>query len=615
MVKRPRLVALSVIASLAVLSTDALATKVPIAFSPTLGADPIGTQQKLTQLEGKLPASFALPATMTTLTSGQVKLQFFPETAKALQRAQTAGTTPMGWPATTMCPKHAAFTAPATLLAPGASAACVSAETALRQKLANAKTACTDVAEPEGYVRAYAPAQVNETTTGSIESLIGLAGEALSHYPIQAGVLPPEWVPTLRNILWKIRRSPNDARIAAARASYAEVTSTLTSQAACFDATARTALAASVSALDAELSAVKASTDKVDADGKIAADHEIVCLAAKSRTRNALPFPSLTADERRFVAFWLGGVYWRMRGGGLMPLGSTQQARHFFLENPFKRIGELAGGSEGNEAAFRIFLNIFDGWGEWMDMGTTPGGQDLYEDLVQMTDRGRQQVADTPVLPGYTAATKYLEDKKYDVTDLLTGGLEMGPCYAFGLDPLSSFRYAATTSAPYGAFIEGFTAVGEFCTGASIALGMSKSLLDGVPNGKPPADLCSSRKCGDDGCGGSCGTCPSGLTCNNGTCGTACVPSCAGKTCGDDGCGGSCGTCTTPSSDPPLGGPNDPTNGDDPSTRSASGCGCGVPGAPVTPAAPAAVVLLALVAALRVRATRSRSTSWRTRAS
>ncbi len=54
---------------------------------------------------------------------------------------------------------------------------------------------------------------------------------------------------------------------------------------------------------------------------------------------------------------------------------------------------------------------------------------------------------------------------------------------------------------------------------------------------------CSGKDCGDDGCGGSCGTCDSG-TCNaNGICETTCTPDCSGKDCGDDGCGGSCGTC------------------------------------------------------------------------
>ena len=56
---------------------------------------------------------------------------------------------------------------------------------------------------------------------------------------------------------------------------------------------------------------------------------------------------------------------------------------------------------------------------------------------------------------------------------------------------------------------------------------------------------CSGRTCGDDGCGGSCGTCGSGYFCSSGTCVSSCTPSCSFRYCGDDGCGGSCGTCGT----------------------------------------------------------------------
>jgi hypothetical protein len=49
------------------------------------------------------------------------------------------------------------------------------------------------------------------------------------------------------------------------------------------------------------------------------------------------------------------------------------------------------------------------------------------------------------------------------------------------------------------------------------------------------------KNCGDDGCGGSCGTCPAGFTCEAGKC--QCQWDCTNKECGNDGCGGSCGTC------------------------------------------------------------------------
>ena len=53
---------------------------------------------------------------------------------------------------------------------------------------------------------------------------------------------------------------------------------------------------------------------------------------------------------------------------------------------------------------------------------------------------------------------------------------------------------------------------------------------------------CEGKDCGNDGCGGSCGTCEEGAGCQAGQC-VGCAPSCLGRLCGDDGCGGSCGDC------------------------------------------------------------------------
>ncbi len=66
-----------------------------------------------------------------------------------------------------------------------------------------------------------------------------------------------------------------------------------------------------------------------------------------------------------------------------------------------------------------------------------------------------------------------------------------------------------------------------------------------VGGGPPPCDpVCTGKQCGDDGCGGSCGTCAAGESCNaDGQCVAGCAPSCEGKVCGSDGCGGSCGDC------------------------------------------------------------------------
>ena len=68
---------------------------------------------------------------------------------------------------------------------------------------------------------------------------------------------------------------------------------------------------------------------------------------------------------------------------------------------------------------------------------------------------------------------------------------------------------------------------------------------------------CTHSQCGDDGCGGSCGTCPAlccsrdctGVppgTCYQGRCPIIDCPDCNGRECGSDGLGGTCGTCTEP---------------------------------------------------------------------
>ncbi len=65
---------------------------------------------------------------------------------------------------------------------------------------------------------------------------------------------------------------------------------------------------------------------------------------------------------------------------------------------------------------------------------------------------------------------------------------------------------------------------------------------DGAVEDLPPdvcVPQCEGKACGDDGCGGSCGSCPPGCPCVDFQCG--CEADCAGKECGPDGIGGFCG--------------------------------------------------------------------------
>ena len=55
---------------------------------------------------------------------------------------------------------------------------------------------------------------------------------------------------------------------------------------------------------------------------------------------------------------------------------------------------------------------------------------------------------------------------------------------------------------------------------------------------------CDDRECGNDGCGGSCGTCydlPNSVCTPGGKC--TCTPTCQDRECGTDGCQGDCGMC------------------------------------------------------------------------
>ena len=54
---------------------------------------------------------------------------------------------------------------------------------------------------------------------------------------------------------------------------------------------------------------------------------------------------------------------------------------------------------------------------------------------------------------------------------------------------------------------------------------------------------CAGKVCGENGCGGYCGQCNAGFACEAGACVSTCTPSCGTKECGSDGCGGSCGDC------------------------------------------------------------------------
>lgn len=81
---------------------------------------------------------------------------------------------------------------------------------------------------------------------------------------------------------------------------------------------------------------------------------------------------------------------------------------------------------------------------------------------------------------------------------------------------------------------------GEACNGAGACICTPQSCPDGCCDG---AQVCqpgdTNQVCGTG--GARCASCGTGQACQDQQC--VCVPTCTGKACGPDGCGGSCGTC------------------------------------------------------------------------
>ena len=529
--------------------------KVPLDFDGGFGNDPVETQAKLNALIGKVPAALSIPGSFVPLATGPdgtapgpTTVWLAPELRDQFLRAADAGTAAMAWPSPSFCAQHATWVLPASLLAAGAPGGCGMHETAVRGELSAATlTACLEVEEPDRYMAARrAPATLMpsdtsgrvafaESHTRTLEEQLAFAGAALGTLPVPQGLLPPDFVPTLRKVLWKVRpAAATTGRLSTARQAYAAALGTVTAQASCFDP----ALGPTLQALDAELAALGTHLAQVLAEGTARAAAQRQCLSARARTRPALPYPALTDEEREQLAFWLVGVYWRMRGGGIFALGSTQNARTLFARRPFGELAKLAGASTAAErAADAIYCNLGDGWGQWMDMGTTMNGgppeenQDFYEDLVEMTDRGRQHAMELPsaarllclgqgVFNIDKSPEQYLREAGYDTQALFAGGMSMGPCYAYAINPMKGFTYFASgMPAPYSDFILGATSMGELCFGASLGLGLTRSLLNGTPSGMAPQNLCAGKQCGVDACGVSCGTCTGGMGCDaNGQC-------------------------------------------------------------------------------------------------
>lgn len=488
-------------------------------FNLSLTKDQAYVTQHLNTLKSGLPG--VPPDGIHELVSKQTKLYFYQDVIDALTRARTSG--PQSAPAVVRtpvrCALHASFKKPSLLLASPPPLCDVQQNTALGAFDAAKLKLCGYVEFPESYVYDQKlPSLILPTTTADLDVLIAILGEALTHPTYPVNLIDPSFLPQARKIIGKVRYSKLKTELAARKAEYQSALAKLQASSQCFDPAKLATFAATVGKLVAELSAVEQDLDGIYSAGLVQALADRKAIEAKGRMRADLPYPALTDRERELLAFYVGGVSWRIRGGGLIsekliPLGLALT----FVGPPYQLIGDIAGGSEGKDVGFPIYVDENAGYYKWYDMGTDPGSNDKYSDLVEMTNRGK----------GSTNLVRpVLEKRGFDIRHLVAGGLMMGPCYFYIWEEMPKFVVGPSCSPPpgyplppnspgclsgdYVQFLEWPTASGEFCTGGALALGLVKTLLLGKP-GKACTPDCIGKPCGaDNTCGGTCGVCPDG---------------------------------------------------------------------------------------------------------
>lgn len=378
------------------------------------------------------------------------------------------------WPGTqrpadlVSCKSHSGFALPSY---PRVAASCASTYNALwTDGLNRIGSACRYLAQPQDFVETQDPRVINESKLSDMTGLIRVIGEPMRFVEFPANVFDAQMMRKMQIIILKVRSDELLADITKQIQNYDRMESALNERPNCFSgdvASARGKLAP----LRKELETAKAQLENLVRQGIEEATRDADRVRATGRKRPALPHPSLTDEERGLLSFYMGALYWRARGGGIVdePPG-TQATRIYFTKIPMTALAELNGGKQARELGSRIYEQLFKAWGEYMDMGTTPNKGDIYHDATFMTDRGRYQVK---------TAVSALQSLGGDASLLMAGGMQMGPCYYYSFEKLFPFRLMPTWAPPYSAVVDGYTALGELCTGAAISWGLSQSLLKG----------------------------------------------------------------------------------------------------------------------------------------
>lgn len=196
-------------------------------------------------------------------------------------------------------------------------------------------------------------------------------------------------------------------------------------------------------------------------------------VTAAGKTRGSMEFKNMPDVERKNLTMYLYAMMWRFRGGGYVPLSGTQLARLYYAQLPYAILAGLNGLDQ--VTAFTVGAKMFyvlaaEGWGRWMDMGTTSGEEPELNDLIHMSIRGLHQ----------TNGIEYsLASEGYNTEIMRFYTLHFGICYIYSFDKLKDVILKGNMSKPFSGFYDWPTAWGEHCAGASLGLGLAETLLNG----------------------------------------------------------------------------------------------------------------------------------------
>lgn len=426
---------------------------------------------------------------LEALNANDVELMFHQEVAELLKqaRSQKVYRNQMGQTSVKMCHTHQKAAKDGTF---EINNICPSLKNIFRQIKPKLDSICFEVENPfsfikppHSYMRTLKAESYEKEKLDSILGMIEVAFSPLmttNTYPKE--LLSQKLVSTFSNVILKLRKKELEFNIQSQLKLYEKILWILSQNPECVPNPQETANI--VERLADELHGALSVLKRMDENGRLEAENDNDGVFRNNLCRSPLPYPSITDAERQSVSMYLGSFYWRFRGGGVWRAKGTSELRSHFVKKTFTTLAKFNGAPMPKWIAGGIKIKLqLKGWGAWFDMGRGPGA-DKYQDLVQMTKRGIYQVGigsynilDKILYPG--SPVKALKKFKYDTRYLEVSGQSIGACYFYGWEYLSGQHITSDWLTPKLQLGMGATTWGELCAGASLGLGLSKTLLHG----------------------------------------------------------------------------------------------------------------------------------------